>query len=99
MLQAQIFIGNDEWKGEVPLYEYLLRFLAKQKVSGAIVYKAWLGFDGNHLNRPNDLFSFDETPIIISFFDQEDKVHEVLTLLRKEVKSGLILTHHVDIWK
>lgn len=98
MLQAQIFIGNDQWKGELPLYEYILRFLVKQRVQGATVYRAWLGYDGKHMNRPNDLFSFDETPMIISFIDEEEKVNSALTQLRKEVKSGFIVTNQVDKW-
>lgn len=98
MLQAQIFIGNDQWKDELPLYEYILRFLVKQKVQGATVYRGWLGFDGKHLNRPNDLFSFDETPMVIAFIDDEDKVRTALTALRQEVKGGFIVTNHVDLW-
>ncbi|WP_138476258.1 DUF190 domain-containing protein [Dyadobacter bucti] len=98
MLQAQIFIGTDHWKGGLPLYEYILQFLVKQKVQGATVYRASLGFDGKHLNRPNDLFSFDETPVVISFIDEEEKVKAALTLLRKEMKGGFIVTNHVEKW-
>jgi PII-like signaling protein len=98
MLQAQIFIGADHWKGEVPLYEYILQFLVRQKVMGATVYRGRLGFDGKHLSRPNDLFSFDETPMVIAFIDEEEKVKTALTRLRKEMKSGFIVTNHVDLW-
>ncbi|CAG4997921.1 hypothetical protein DYBT9275_01882 [Dyadobacter sp. CECT 9275] len=98
MLQAQIFIGTDQWKGDQPLYEYILKFLVKQKVQGATVLRALSGFDGKHLNRPNDLFSFDETPMVITFIDEEDKVKSALTQLRHEVKSGFIITNHVDKW-
>ena len=98
MLQAQIFISADHWKDEIPLFEYIMQFLVKQKVQGATVNRGRLGFDGKHLSRPNDLFSFDETPMVISFIDEEEKVKSALTLLRKEVKSGFIVTNHVDKW-
>jgi PII-like signaling protein len=98
MLQAQIFVGTDQLKGEQPLYEYIFQFLVKQKVQGATVLRGRQGFDGKHLNRPNDLFSFDETPMIITFIDEEEKVKSTLTKLRQEVKSGFIITSHVDKW-
>lgn len=98
MLQAQIFIGTDQWKGDQPLYEFILQLLVKQRVQGATLVRASMGFDGKHLNRPNDLFSFDETPMIITFIDEEEKVKSALTLLRSEVKSGFIITNHVDKW-
>lgn len=99
MLQAQLFTGNDEWKEEMPLYEFILRFLAKQKVFRVTIYQGWLGFDGSHMSRPNDLFSFDETPVVVTFIDTEEKVHDTLVQLRKVVKIGLVVTHHVDIWE
>ena len=98
MLQAQIFVGADQLKGGQHLHDYILEFLVKEAVQGATVLRGRAGFDGKHENRPNDLFSFDETPMIITFIDEEEKVKSVLTKLRTEVKSGFIVTNHVDKW-
>ena len=99
MLQAQIFVDNDEIRDSKPLYEYIMNYLIQHEIDGATVFQAMLGFGGNHqLKRPNDLFSFDETSMMITFIDQEEKVKNVLTKLREEVKVGLIVTNQVHKW-
>lgn len=100
MLQAQIYIDQDELIGSKPLHEFIIQFLIAQKIKGLTVFKGISGFGSNkHFNRPNDLFSFDETPIMITFIDDNDKVKEVLTALRVEVKSGFIIINQVEQWK
>lgn len=101
MLQAQIYIDKDENvpEGTQPLYEFILQFLIKQKIKGATVFRGRLGYGGNqHLNRPNDLFSFDETPMMITCIDEDEKVRSALTALRKDMKSGFIITNQVEQW-
>ena len=100
MLQAQIFIDKDELKGSLPLYEFIIQFLIKEKINGATVFRGTLGYgDNRYLNRPNALFSFDETPMMITFIDDGEKVKSALTSLRKVVKSGFIITNQVEIWQ
>jgi PII-like signaling protein len=100
MVQAQIFIDADELIGSKLLYEYILELLIKQKVKGATVFRGRSGFGANqYLKRPNDFFSFDETPYQIVFIDEEEKVHAALTELRQHYKGGFIVTNKVDIWK
>ena len=100
MLQAQIFFEKDELKGAQPLYEFILQFLMKKKIKGATVFQGKLGYgDDKRLNRPDALFSFDETPMMIIFIDEEEKVKAALTALRKEVKTSFIVTHKVEPWK
>ncbi len=99
MLKAQIFIDQDELVGDKALYEFIMEFLIDQNIKGATMFRGRLGYgEGQHLKRPNDLFSFDETPIMITFIDEENKIRDTLTELRKTVKSGFIITQHVDIW-
>ncbi|MNU50419.1 hypothetical protein D3C71_393820 [compost metagenome] len=99
MLQAQIYIDQDNLQGSQPQYEFILSFLIRQNIQGATVFRGRLGY-GKHqyLNRPNDLFSFDETPIMITFTDEENKVRTALTALRKELKNGFIVTYNVENW-
>ncbi|MBB6002139.1 DUF190 domain-containing protein [Arcicella rosea] len=100
MLQAQIFIDEDELFGTKSLHEFIVQFLIAQKIKGLTVFKGISGFGSNkHFNRPNDLFSFDETPMMITFIDDTEKVKAVLTALRVEVKSGFIITNQVEQWK
>jgi uncharacterized protein len=99
MLKAEIYIDQDEVKEGKPLYEFILEFLIVQKIKGATVFRGRIGYgEGKHLNRPHDLFSFDETPVVIAFIDDEQKVRDALTQLRKAVKSGFIITNQVEKW-
>jgi len=98
MMQAQIFIDKDELHGSHPLFEYIIRFLIRHKIKGATAFRGYLGFGSHqHLKRPDDLFSFDEPPMMITFIDEDEKVLNTIALLRKEVKNGLIITHPVEI--
>ena len=70
MLQAQIFVDKDELKGTSPLYEFIMQFL--------LLNRKWctaLKGDGlwknEQMKRPSELFSFDETPMVITFVDEE----------------------------
>lgn len=99
MTQAQIFIDADDLKETQLVYEFILQFLIVQNIKGATVFRGRLGYGENQrLNRPNDLFSFDETPMMITFIDDDEKVKSVLTELRSQYKGGFIVTHHVEKW-
>lgn len=99
MLQAQIYIDADDLKGTQTLYEFIMQFLIEQKIKGATVFRGRTGFGVNqHLKKPNDLFSFDETPLLIVFIDEDKKVKQALTELRKQHKGGFIVTHPVEQW-
>ncbi|UPK69568.1 DUF190 domain-containing protein [Chitinophaga filiformis] len=97
MLQAQIFIDKDEVFGSQPLYEFIIKFLLKQNIAGATAFRGVIGFGEHHqLKRPDSLFSFDEPPMLIIFIDQDEKVLNALTALRRQVSSGFIVTSQVE---
>lgn len=99
MLQAQIYINKDDLMDIKPLYEYILDFLLAHEILRATAFYGKLGYGKNRqMSRPDDLFSFDGIPIMIIFMDEEEKVKTTLKELRKEVKTGLIITTHVEIW-
>lgn len=99
MLKAQIYIDQDELFQDKPLYEFILKLLITHNISGATVFRGRFGYgEGQHLNRPNDLFSFDETPFMISLIDDDEKVKQALTALRQVYKGGFIITHAVEKW-
>jgi uncharacterized protein len=99
MQQAQIFIDKGEWLGSQLLYKFILEFLVKSEVNGATVFEGIAGFGKNHyIKDPRSLFSFDDPPLMITFIDNAEKVHQVLTELRKEMSGGFILTCEVTIY-
>ncbi|MFC0319171.1 MULTISPECIES: DUF190 domain-containing protein [Olivibacter] len=99
MVQAQIFINKNEFLGGQPLYEFIMQFLIKHQVKSATAFNGSLGYlQGSHLSRPNDLFSFDEVPLLITFIDSEEKIKEVLKSLRTVTQSGYVIVHDVKEW-
>lgn len=99
MLQAQIFIDADELRGTQLLADFIMQVLISHKIKGATVLRGRFGFGENqHLKRPHELFSFDETPLLITFIDEAEKVKTALTALRREWQGGFIVTHAVEKW-
>lgn len=99
MLQAQIFIDKDELIGSKPLHQFIMQLLIEQGIAGATSFIGETGFGRHHrLKQPTQQFSFDETPMLISFIDEEKKVKTALTELRKQYRGGFIVTHSVELW-
>lgn len=99
MLQAQIFIDKDELKGNTALHLFIMHLLIDNGIAGATALAGHSGF-GKHLRlkQPTQQFSFDETPLIITFIDEDSKVKDALNELRKHYRGGLIVTHPVEQW-
>jgi len=100
MKQASIFFDRDKYFNNKPMTEYLMEFLLEQGVSGATMFRGETGFGKNHqIKIPGRLFSFDEPPMMITFFDEDERVNQTLTELRKKIKTGYIIVNQVEIWK
>lgn len=99
MWKAEIFIDKDELKETELLYNFIMRLLLKNGIVGATAFTGFSGF-GKHqkLKYPGRPFSFDDTPVLITFVDQENKVKMALKELRKQYKGGFIITHPVTQW-
>ena len=99
MLQAQIFIDKDKHIGGSTLHEFIMHLLMEHGIAGATSFIGYSGY-GKHrvLKQPGRHFSFDETPMLITFSDAEEKVKTVLNELRKLYRGGFITTHSVTKW-
>lgn len=99
MLQAHIYIDKDELKGLKPLHQSIMQLLMENGIAGATSFTGFSGF-GKHqvLKQPGRQFSFDETPMLITFIDEEKKVTAALNELRKKYRGGFIITHPVTQW-
>lgn len=99
MLQVQIYIDKDEIIGLEPLHKFIMRFLLDHEIAGATSFKGSSGFGRDQkLKLPGRQFSFDDTPMLITFIDTEEKVKKALTELRKQYTGGLIVSHAVEQW-
>ncbi|QAA82632.1 DUF190 domain-containing protein [Aequorivita sp. H23M31] len=99
MLQAQIYIDKDDLQGVKPLHKFIMQLLMENGIMGATSFVGFSGY-GRHqiLKQPGLQFSFDETPLLITFIDEQTKVKNALTELRKVYRGGLIITHAVEEW-
>jgi len=71
MLQAQIYIDKDELKGMQPLHQFIMQLLIVNGIAGATAFVGHSGFGVHHrLKQPTQQFSFDETPMLITFIDE-----------------------------
>src|SRR5436190_5138200 len=99
MLQAQIFIDKDDLINDSSLYDFILQFLLDREIAGATAFEGLSGFGSHHkMKRPDRGFSFDETPMLITFIDEAEKVKETLKELRKLYSGGFICTNAVEQW-
>ncbi len=99
LLQAQIFLDKDKLKDMRPLHIFIMRELLKMGISGATSFTGHSGFGQNQvLKQPARHFSFDETPMVITFIDEEEKVKAAISEIRKHYSGGMIVTHSVNQW-
>lgn len=99
MLQAQIFIDKDEIYQDNLLYKFIMEFLLKNDITGAIAINGFMGFGSNQkMKNPNRLFSFDEQPMLILFIDEDEKVIRVVKEISKLVTNGIVVTHKVEVY-
>lgn len=100
MKQASIYFDKDKYFNDKPMADYLMEFLHESNVRGATIFRGEAGFgESRAIKRPKQLFSFDDPPMVIVFIDEDEKVNQALTLLRKKVKTGFIVVNQVEIWK
>lgn len=99
MLQAHIFIDKDELKGTETLHQFIMRLLLEEGIAGATSFIGTTGFGRHHrLKNQTRSLPFDETPMLISFIDEDKKIKTAITELRKQYRGGFIITHPVELW-
>lgn len=96
MLQAQVYIDKDKMMGTEVLHQFIMKLLIEHRIAGGTAFTGLSGF-GKHqiLKQPGLQFSFDETPMVITFIDEVEKVNTVINELRKQYRGGFIVTHPV----
>lgn len=96
MIEVKIFLDEADLHETKPLHEYIMRYLMHHNIIGASVFEAYEGFGRkHHLHHLKELGTVDETPLMILFIDEEEKVNSVLSHLKEIVKEGLIVTSAV----
>ena len=86
-----IVLSETEMRGEVPLYEAIVRKMNHLGLAGATVIRGMMGFgSGHHVHRERLFGVSDDRPITIFCFDDEAKIRAALHDLRTVSKHVLI---------
>lgn len=97
MLEVQLFFDEDDRHDGKPLVEHILRYLMHEKIAGATVFAAVMGYGSKrHLHEPRRLGGSDEGPLMLVFIDEAEKVHAVIPHLKEVVREGLIVVRPVE---
>ncbi|HHP51044.1 MAG TPA: DUF190 domain-containing protein [Moorella mulderi] len=97
-LKLKIYTREGEkWEG-VPLYHALLVKFQEAGLAGATVYKGVEGYGPHGGLRTSKIPKFSiDLPVVIEVVEAEDKIREVLPLVRAMVKKGLIILQEVEV--
>jgi PII-like signaling protein len=97
MLEVQLFFDEDDRYEGKPLHQHVLRYLMHEKIAGASLFAALMGYGVKHrLHEPRRLSGSDEGPLLLVFIDEEDRVRAVLPYLKEVVREGLIVVRTVE---
>lgn len=98
-LALTIILEEHKMFGEVPLYEALVRKLARLEIAGATVTTGIMGFGSHGKVHRKRLFGMpDERPITIVAVDEADAIHKAIPELREMLTDGLIYVREVEIF-
>jgi PII-like signaling protein len=86
-----IYVDESLRSGDAPLYEAVIRRLARMDIRGATVHAGIMGFGQHHEIHRKRLFGVsDDRPITISVADTEEKLAAVLPEIRAMIPKGLV---------
>ena len=98
MVEVSVFLDEDDLYEGKPMFEYIIRYLMHHNILGATVFSAAGGFGKKrHFHSPRRMGNVDESPMMLVFIDEEEKVNTVLPHLKEVVKEGLIVKKKVEI--
>lgn len=84
-VHLQFYVNEFQKHNSKLVFEWLLEFAKKHKVSGGSVCKAVAGFGKHGVIHEEKFFELaSEVPMRIDFFLSESKANELIELLKKE---------------
>lgn len=96
----RVFIGeSDRWR-EKPLHQAVLESFRANDIAGVTVYRGIAGYGANRRVRKNaPLGLSQDSPVVLSAVDTEEKLRKFLPVLDDMITQGLIVLSDVDIIK
>ena len=72
----RIFIGEDDWVGDRPLYEAIILKAREMQLAGATVLRGPMGFGhSSRLHTAKILRLSEDLPLVIEIVDSEEKIN------------------------
>ncbi len=92
----RIFIGENDHKGQKPLYEEIVFEAKKRGMMGATVTRGIMGFGANSRIHSARFFEISaDLPLVIEIVDTEEKIRAFTELIEtwfEETRSGGLIT-------
>ncbi len=93
----RIFLGEDDkYKGR-PMYEEIVVQAQAARLSGATVYKGYMGYGAGGLHAAKILRASHDLPIVVEILDSEDKVNAFLDVLDTLMTGGVATVEKVQL--
>ena len=87
-----VFVDETDMWDNLPLYEAIIKKLAKHKIIGATAIEGMMGFGAHGKLHKRGLFGVsDDKPVLIISVDYEEKLNKAIPDIQKMVEEGLIL--------
>jgi uncharacterized protein len=95
----RIFIGEDDWVGDRPLYEAIILKAREMQLAGATVLRGPMGFGhSSRLHTAKILRLSEDLPLVIEIVDSEEKINGFLPALEELMTtSGLVTLEKVQV--
>ena len=97
-LQLTIYVDETDTRGELPLFEVIVRRLLHLDVAGATVHRGVMGYGKHGKVHRQRLFGVsDDRPIMVLAVDEADKIRRVAPEIRAMVTEGLVTISPIEV--
>jgi PII-like signaling protein len=94
----RIFIGESDRHGGRPLCEATVLEARKRGLSGASVFKGFMGFGAHsRIHSAKVLQLSEDLPVMVEIVDTEEKIRDFLPVLDGMVREGLVTLERVEV--
>lgn len=94
----RIHLGEDDRYEGKPLYKKIVEVLRENNIAGATVLRGIMGYGKSTVIHSASILAVSsDLPIVIEVVDKEEKILNVLPVIEKLVKNGLITMEKVRV--
>lgn len=95
---VRVYLGESDRKGNVPLYEWLVKKAQQEGIAGATVVRGLMSYGSHHTLHSAKLLDLaSHLPIVVELIDSEAKMTPFLEMVAPELNAGLITVQSIDM--